>query len=240
MKNVILTTDGACHPNPGPGGWAVVLRFGDQASELSGGVSHSTNNRMEIHAIVEGLRSLKEPCEVLIRTDSQIAMSWCQGGRFATERHRLQHPEAYASHLEFKELAKIHRVTFQWVKGHAGDPDNERADVLAEAACRRAGGLSAAPVPGAVVVSDSPPALPPAAPGMIRLTHENLHALSGSALASGFTRKQLELLGVSWPPPKGWLAYLIGREISQSVYEEAKEAIAAKWKRQRDQGSLGL
>lgn len=138
MKKVIITTDGACDPNPGPGGWAAILRYGGKLREISGSVASTTNNRMEIHAVVEGLRALNESCEVLIRTDSKIAISWCCGHRFAKERHRLAHPEAYASHLAFTELAKAHQVTFEWVKGHAGDPDNERADLLAESACRQA------------------------------------------------------------------------------------------------------
>ncbi|HTL66709.1 MAG TPA: RNase H family protein [Lacunisphaera sp.] len=241
MKKVTITTDGACDPNPGPGGWAAILRFENKLREISGSSPRTTNNRMEIHAIVEGLRVLKQPCEVLVRTDSKIAISWCKGAQFAKERHRLAHPEAYASHLAFQELAKIHRVSFQWVQGHAGDPDNERADFLAASACQQAGGLApvvAAPAATPFIAARPVPAAPAA--GKIRLTRENLHALSGSPGANGFTRKQVELLGFSYPPPKGWLSGLIGRDIEQGLYDEVRKAIAAKWKQRKEQGEMAL
>jgi ribonuclease HI len=213
---------------------------------------------MEMLAIVEGLRALKGNCEVKIRTDSRIAMSWCEGRNFTKPRHRNALPEAYAMHLAFQELAKKHKVTFEWVKGHAGDPDNERADYLAAAACRAAGGQAALapamPVPTAISPSPAPVVAPPAtptpqlsrpieataSPGMIRLTRDSLHALSGSPALNGFTRKQIELLGFTYPAPKGWLSSLIGKEIPTKTYEEAKKAIASKWKQRKDQDQMKL
>lgn len=231
MKHVTITTDGACDPNPGPGGWAAILRCGNSAREIHGSDPQTTNNRMEMRAIVEGLRALKEPCEVVIRTDSKIAISWCRGSQFSKQKHRLGKPEAYALHLTFQELAKTHPVTFEWVKGHNGDPDNERADALAEGACRLGGQNSTVVKPIPIVPPLLPEPIPPLAatsPSKIRLTRENLHALSGSPSQDGFTRKQIELLGFSWPAPKGWLSSLIGTEIETDLYERVKLAISAK------------
>lgn len=244
MKKVVITTDGACDPNPGPGGWAAILRAGEHVREISGSDPATTNNRMELRAIIEGLRALKQPCEVVVRTDSKIAVSWARGAQFAKERHRLAHPEAYALHCEYVQVAQPHTVTFEWVKGHAGDPDNERADWLAENAARvQVNGSPPTPAPPLLTVLPPPAptaASPATAPGKIRLTRENLHALSGSPSQDGFTRKQIELLGFPYPPPKGWLSSLIGTEIDQAVYEQAKRAISAKRLREKQQSSLGI
>lgn len=131
MKEVTLITDGACSPNPGKGGWAVILRYGGNRKEISGSVAHTTNNRMELTAIIQGLRALKEPCRVLIRTDSRNSISWCKPTSFKTPKKQAKLPEAYALVLEFREVSKGHVLTFEWVRGHIGDPDNERADMLA-------------------------------------------------------------------------------------------------------------
>jgi ribonuclease HI len=240
MKRVTLTTDGACDPNPGPGGWAAILRFGQKAREIVGHDSQTTNNRMEMRAIIEGLSALTEPCAVHIRTDSKIAMFWCLGKQFAKEKARLAKPEAYALHLRYQELARKHAVTFEWIKGHAGDPDNERADQLAEAACGPGPGFKiAAPIHPAPAAIPAP--LPAeATPGMIRLTRENLHELSGSPAQDSFTRKQIELLGFTWPAPKGWLSSLIGTEIEIAHYERVKLAISPKRLAAKLQGQIAL
>lgn len=248
MKRVIITTDGACDPNPGPGGWAAILRCGNAVRELVGHDPQTTNNRMETRAIIEALRALKEPCKVLIRTDSKIATSWCHGSQFSKEKPRREKPEAYALHLAYVEWAKKHTITFEWVKGHAGDPDNERADVLAESACRPTAGAvltvtAPLPVPAPTPV---PPRAEPVAPlpatslSKIRLTRENLHELSGSPSQGGFTRKQIELLGFSWPPAKGWLSSLIGSEIERELYARVQRAISAKRLKEKDQARMAM
>jgi ribonuclease HI len=242
MKQVTITTDGACDPNPGPGGWAAILRSGEKVREIYGSEAQTTNNRMETRAIIEGLRALTQPCEVLIRTDSKIATSWCRGGQFTKEKHRLEKPEAYALHLAYGEAAKRHVVTFEWVKGHAGDPDNERADLLAERACRTPG--MAAVVKQPIMVVPQAPVVKTveaaSSPTKIRLTRENLHQLSGSPSQDGFTKKQLALLGFPWPPPKGWLTNLIGTEIDRALYDRVGLAISAKRLKEKSQARLVL
>lgn len=131
MKQVTITTDGGCWPNPGRGGWAAVLRFGSACKEICGRELETTNNRMELRAIIEGLRALREPCAVLIRTDSRNAMNWCAPKAFAKEKQRNKQPVAYEMVLEFRALAAQHEIRFEWVRGHTGDPDNERCDKLA-------------------------------------------------------------------------------------------------------------
>ena len=133
---VEIFTDGACSGNPGPGGWGAILRWRDHERELHGGVVDTTNNRMELKAVVQALRALKKNCDVIVYTDStyvQRGMSeWLadwkakdfrvKGGGFRPN-HELWR--------ELDELASHHRVRWQWVKGHAGHPENERADALA-------------------------------------------------------------------------------------------------------------
>lgn len=137
MKQITITTDGGCSPNPGRGGWAAVLRYGTSRKEISGGDPRTTNNRMEIRAVIEALRVLKEPCRILLRTDSRIAISWCSPRSFKSAKRRAKLPEAYAMVLEYRALASRHNITFEWVRGHDGDPDNERADLLANDQSRR-------------------------------------------------------------------------------------------------------
>lgn len=175
---------------------------------------------------------------MLIRTDSKVAMSWCSGKQFLKEKPRRDKPEAYALHLEYVEAAKPHKITFEWVKGHAGDVDNERADVLAEGAARTPGAAPVVvppavdPVPAVAQVAVAAPAvkapLPASSSSKIRLTHENLHELGSGKLHGGFTRKQIELLGFSWPAPGGWLKSLIGTEIERELYERVRMATTAK------------
>lgn len=100
--------------------------------EISGFDPATTNNEMELHAIIEGILSLKEPCEVTIRTDSKIAISWCSAHLFAKEKHRRKFPQAWLLVQAYQHAAKRHHVKFEWVKGHSGDSDNERTNQLAQ------------------------------------------------------------------------------------------------------------
>lgn len=137
MKKVEIFTDGACSGNPGPGGWGAVLRFGGREKELCGGDGDTTNNRMELTACIEALSALKEPCEVTLTTDSQYvvngmtkgwAASWQKNGWIKSDKKPAQNPDLWEKLLE---LSKRHRLTFVWIKGHAGHPENERCDALA-------------------------------------------------------------------------------------------------------------
>jgi ribonuclease HI len=132
MKSVILYTDGACFHNPGPGGYGVVLLFNGHRKELSGGYRRTTNNRMELTAVIVGLETLKEPCRVQLFTDSEyitnaINLGWV--GRWErTGWKKAKNPDLWKKLLV---LLKKHQVVFNWVKGHAGNPENERCDQLA-------------------------------------------------------------------------------------------------------------
>ena len=137
MKTVEIYTDGACSGNPGPGGWGVVLRCGSAEKELSGGEENTTNNRLELTAAIEGLSALKEPCKVLLTTDSKYvsdgitkgwAESWRKNGWRKADKKPALNPDLWERLLE---LVKIHDVEINWVKGHAGLPENERCDKLA-------------------------------------------------------------------------------------------------------------
>ena len=137
MKKVEIFTDGACSGNPGPGGWGAILRFQGREKELFGGEKDTTNNRMELTACIEALRALKEPCEILLTTDSQyvvngIEKGWAQGwtdnGWRKADKKPAQNIDLWDALLL---LLSIHKVTFNWIKGHAGHPENERCDTLA-------------------------------------------------------------------------------------------------------------
>mgnify|MGYP000969500860 FL=1 len=137
MKKVEIFTDGACSGNPGPGGWGAVLRFGGREKELCGGDDDTTNNRMELTACIEALSALKEPCEVTLTTDSQYvvngmtkgwASSWQKNGWIKSDKKPAQNSDLWEKLLE---LSKQHKLTFVWIKGHAGHPENERCDALA-------------------------------------------------------------------------------------------------------------
>ncbi len=137
MKFIELFTDGACSGNPGPGGWGVVLRYNGHEKELSGGERDTTNNRMELIAAIEGLSALKEPCKVRLVTDSKyvadgITKGWAESWRKNNWRKADKKP-ALNPDLWEKLLNLIceHDVTIDWVKGHAGHPENERCDRLA-------------------------------------------------------------------------------------------------------------
>lgn len=137
MKKVFIYTDGACSGNPGAGGWGAVLRFGPHEKELSGYAPETTNNKMELTAVIEALKALKEPCEVILTTDSKYvcdgitkgwAKAWRDKGWRKSDGKPAMNPELWG---ELLELLDIHQVSFVWVKGHAGHPENERCDRLA-------------------------------------------------------------------------------------------------------------
>jgi ribonuclease HI len=145
LKRVTIFTDGAAVPNPGVGGYGVVLRFGPHCRELSGGFQQTTNNRMELMAVIVGLEALKERCKVTLHSDSQYIVNaitsgavfrWRKNGwKFnPTGTKPVKNPELWERLLTAYEK---HEVEVVWVKGHAGTADNERCDALAMAACRR-------------------------------------------------------------------------------------------------------
>ena len=125
-KQVTITTDGACIPNPGNGGWAAVLRYGNSVREICGAEPETTNNRMELRAILESLRCLKEPCRVILRTDSSQSIGLLNHtGIKVHKRSNQDLVQAIISAMQPHEIQAV------WIKGHIGDPDNERADFLA-------------------------------------------------------------------------------------------------------------
>lgn len=136
-KQIEIFTDGACSGNPGAGGYGVILKYGSNTKELSGGEKHTTNNRMELMGVITGLSALKEPCEVKLYSDSKyivdaINQGWAKKWK-ANGWMRSKNKPALNSDLWEKllNLLLIHDVTFIWVKGHAGHPENERCDTLA-------------------------------------------------------------------------------------------------------------
>lgn len=131
-----MYTDGACRGNPGPGGWGVLLRSGPHEKELCGGELETTNNRMELMAVIEGLNSLKRSCSVQITTDSQYVLKgiteWMAGWKQRGWRTAAKKPVKNVDLWQALDTAlSAHQVQWQWVKGHSGHPDNERADQLA-------------------------------------------------------------------------------------------------------------
>ncbi len=136
-KLVEIFTDGACSGNPGPGGWGAILRYGSYEKELSGGEKNTTNNRMELTAVISALSALKEPCEVTLTTDSKYvadaiekgwAISWQKNNWRKADKKPALNSDLWE---ELLKLLEIHEVKFNWVKGHAGHPENERCDKLA-------------------------------------------------------------------------------------------------------------
>jgi ribonuclease HI len=141
---VELFTDGACKGNPGPGGWGVLIRSGAHEKELSGGERLTTNNRMELMAAIEGLNALKRPCRVILSTDSQYVkdgitrwiFGWQKNGWRTADRKPVKNAELWQALLA---ATARHRIDWRWVRGHAGHPENERADRLASDAALAAG-----------------------------------------------------------------------------------------------------
>ncbi len=143
LKHVVIYTDGACSGNPGTGGYGVVMLFGEYRKELSGGFRRTTNNRMELLGAIEGLRALKERCSVKLHTDSQYvvnaiekgwAAKWRANGWMRNKTDKAVNPDLWEQLLK---LCQQHDVKFIWVKGHSGNKENERCDVLAVAAAQR-------------------------------------------------------------------------------------------------------
>ncbi len=139
MKRVEIFTDGACSGNPGPGGWGAILRYGDAVKELSGGEAETTNNRMELTAAIRALDALKQPCAVDLYTDSVYVKDginrWIEGWKRNGWKTAAKKPVKNAELWQELERARDrHDVTWHWVKGHAGHPENERADELARLA----------------------------------------------------------------------------------------------------------
>lgn len=139
MKRVEIFTDGACSGNPGPGGWGAILRYGDKTKEMSGGEADTTNNRMELTAAIQALDALKEPCAVDLYTDSVYVKDgiggwiegWKRNGWKTAAKKPVKNVELWQ---ELERARNRHDVTWHWVKGHAGHPENERADELARLA----------------------------------------------------------------------------------------------------------
>ena len=136
MSDVVIYTDGACRGNPGPGGWGALLLAGEKVREICGGVSRTTNNRMELTAAIEALNALKRPCKVQLYTDSEYVRrgisEWLPNWR--ARRWRTASGAPVKNEDLWRALdaaAQRHQVSFHWVKGHAGHPENERADQLA-------------------------------------------------------------------------------------------------------------
>jgi len=136
VKKVEIFTDGACKGNPGPGGWGVVLRMGQHEKELCGSDPSTTNNRMELTAVIRALGALKEPCHVPLHTDSRYVIDgitkWIHGWRKNGWKTAAKKPVLNADlWQDLYEAARPHRIEWIWVKGHDGHPENERADRLA-------------------------------------------------------------------------------------------------------------
>lgn len=143
MKSVTLITDGSCLGNPGPGGWAAVLRYGEHARELSGADPETTNNRMEMTAVLEGLSALREPCRVTIEIDSEYVKKgiteWLAGWKRRRWKTASKQPVKNQDlWRRLDEAVARHDVKWRWVKGHAGHADNNRCDELAREAAMTA------------------------------------------------------------------------------------------------------
>jgi ribonuclease HI len=145
--SVVIYTDGACKGNPGPGGWGAWLRSGMHERELFGGEPETTNNRMELTAVIEALRALKRPCEVALYTDSQYVRqgisewirSWKRNGWLTSAKKPVANADLWRA---LDEESARHTIHWEWVKGHSGDVGNERADALANAGAARFSGRS--------------------------------------------------------------------------------------------------
>ena len=136
QQNIRIYTDGACRGNPGPGGWGVVMYYGDKAKTLHGGESNSTNNRMELTAVIRALEALKRPCQVELTTDSKYVIqgitewigNWKRRGWKTASKKPVLNVDLWQ---ELDDLVQKHEINWHWVKGHSGHPENEKADMLA-------------------------------------------------------------------------------------------------------------
>jgi ribonuclease HI len=131
MKRITLFSDGSALGNPGPGGFGTILRYGKKERELSGGESHTTNNRMELRGVIEGLKALKEPCDIKVISDSSYVVKgineWLEGW-IKRNFKKVKNPDLWR---EYIEVSAPHRIRATWVRGHNGHPENERCDLLA-------------------------------------------------------------------------------------------------------------
>ncbi len=135
-ETVEIWTDGGCKPNPGPGGWGAILKYGDKRKELSGGEARTTNNRMELMAAISALQALKRPCHVVIHTDSQYVRNgvtswmatWKRNGWRTADKSAVKNEDLWR---QLDAARESHKIDWRWVKGHAGNAMNERADELA-------------------------------------------------------------------------------------------------------------
>jgi ribonuclease H len=143
MKTVTIYTDGACSGNPGPGGWGAILRYRDTEKELSGGAAETTNNRMELTAVIEALRLLREPCIVELYSDSKyvidaLSKGWARGwkarGWVKSDKKPALNPDLWEQLLA---LTEVHQVRCHWVKGHAENEHNNRCDQMAVAESKK-------------------------------------------------------------------------------------------------------
>ena len=136
MKTVIIYTDGACRGNPGPGGWGVLIEYGELSKQLYGGDVSTTNNKMELTAAIMALKEIKEPCKIILYTDSKYVLqgieewihNWKKRGWRGANKKPVKNIELWK---ELDELRDEHNIKWNWVKGHSGDPGNETADMLA-------------------------------------------------------------------------------------------------------------
>lgn len=142
-NNIIkIFTDGACRGNPGPGGWGAILRYKDTKKEINGAVKHTTNNRMELLAAIKALESLTRPCEVCLTTDSQYVRkgilewltNWKKKNWITSAKKPVKNKDLWQ---QLDQLNQTHKIDWQWIKGHSGHPENERADQLANEAIDR-------------------------------------------------------------------------------------------------------
>ncbi|HIV87349.1 MAG TPA: ribonuclease HI [Candidatus Pygmaiobacter gallistercoris] len=149
MKQVTIFTDGACSGNPGPGGWGAILRYRGIERAISGGAAETTNNRMELTAVLQAFSLLKEPCEVTLCSDSKYVMdglskgwaeSWRRNGWRKSDKKPALNADLWQQLLE---VIRPHRIHYQWIKGHAGHPENERCDAMAVAESQKFRGQNA-------------------------------------------------------------------------------------------------
>ena len=139
MNKAEIFTDGDCKGNPGPGGWGAILRYGTTEKEIYGASKNTTNNIMELTAVIESLKNLNKPCELIITTDSKYVKNgitewihnWKKNGWRTAAKKEVKNKELW---IELDSLIQIHSITWDWVKGHSGHPENERADLLANVA----------------------------------------------------------------------------------------------------------
>lgn len=143
MKKVLIYTDGACTGNPGAGGWGAILSYKGAKMEISGGEQHTTNNRMELTAVIEAFKRLIEPCEVVLHSDSKYvidglrlgwAESWKKNGWRKSNKKPALNPDLWG---ELLRLVSTHKVEYVWIKGHNGHKENERCDAMAVAEARK-------------------------------------------------------------------------------------------------------